>query len=83
MSVSPRCTVHGYSVNEFRPLILHARAFYRREFAGKPDSEQLVSQAIMRMMDWCHVTCACGRNMILNADTREDFLARRDAYPVD
>jgi hypothetical protein len=80
---SPRCTVHGYSVGEFRLLMIHARGVYRCEFAGDPNCEAIVSEKLMRLMAWCNVNCSCGRNMILNADTRKDFLARRDAYPVN
>jgi hypothetical protein len=63
--------------------MIHARAFYRREFAKSPNCEEIVSQKLEQMMSWVNVTCPCGRNMILNADTRADFLARRDAYPTD
>jgi hypothetical protein len=66
---------------EFRPLMLHARAFYRREFADRADAETLVSRKLAILMQQAGVTCACGRNMILNMDSREDFLERAKSYP--
>jgi hypothetical protein len=83
MSVSPRCTVHGISVTEYIPMIQYARGVYRAEFADRPGSEELVANALMKLLEHVGVNCACGRNMILNADDREHFLARRDAYPTD
>ena len=83
MSISPRCTAHGISVTEYIPMIQFARGVYRVEFANMPGSENLVSQALMKLLEHVGVNCACGRNMMLNADDRENFLARRDAYPTD
>lgn len=64
-------------------MIQFARGVYRTEFADKPKSEELVSAALMKLLEQIGINCACGRNMILNADDREHFLARRDAYPTD
>lgn len=77
---SPRCTSHMTSVNEYRPFVLHCRAYYRNKFDGQPNANEQVAAALVKVMDLIGVDCPCGRNMILNADTRADFMVRRDAY---
>lgn len=64
-------------------MIQYARGVYRVEFADTPNSEERVAEALMKLLEYVGVNCACGRNMVLNADDREHFLARRDTYPTD
>jgi DNA-directed RNA polymerase subunit N (RpoN/RPB10) len=74
---SPRCTSHMLSVGEFVPLIKYMRQYYRVKF---DNDEQKVSEALVKIMEWLEIKHECCRNMILNMDTRYDFVSRRDAY---
>ena len=74
---SPRCVSHMKSVGEYIIIFNEARYKYRKEFN---DDAEKVSAALMRLMDLFGIEHPCCRSMILNCDTREDFMARRKAY---
>ena len=79
---SPRCTSHMRSVGEYIPLLKFLRLKFREEMKDKKaeEREANVSARLVEVMDMLEIKHECCRNMILNGDTRFDFIARRDAY---
>jgi hypothetical protein len=67
-------------VLEYQPAIIWARTKYRQQFAGDADCEAKVAAKLVKFMDMLGVKCPCGRQMNLNAETRDDFMARANAY---
>jgi hypothetical protein len=83
---SPRCTDCMFSVGEFIPFIHHCREHFRKKFIeevkpqNESDIEPLVAKKLVEVMELCNIKCEAARSMILNVDTRDDFVARRDKY---
>lgn len=77
MSASPRCPSCGISVGEYTPLFKEARAFYRKKYKG---DEKKVSKELEEMCNNYVITGPCCRQMMLNVDTPDDFIARINTY---
>lgn len=74
---SPRCPDHGLSVGEYTPRFVWYRAYYRKKYNG---DKYKVAAELVAMCNSFNIIGPCCRNMLLNVETLESFIARSATY---
>jgi hypothetical protein len=74
---TPRCPDHGLSIGEYIYRFVWYRSYYRNIYNG---DEVAVAAELVKMCNAFNIIGPCCRNMLLNSETLDSFIARRDKY---
>ena len=72
-----QCPDHALSIGEYTRRFLWYRAYYRDIYNG---DEDVVAAELVNMCESFNITGPCCRNMLLNVETTENFIHRRNTY---